>query len=120
MQNFLSSVTANPLGALVLLAFAAFLEAYGDSLFQSGLYKAAGGSRALLMIAGTLVLGFYGLTVNTPRWDFGKLLGVYVVLFFVMAQILNKVRFHQNPTTPIYVGGLLILAGGGLIAFWKP
>jgi hypothetical protein len=57
--------------------------------------------------------------VNLPQWDFGKLLGVYVVLFFLFAQIVAKVRFHQAPTTPILVGGALIVAGGAVITFWK-
>ena len=65
------------------------------------------------------MLAAYGSTVNVPRWDFGRLLGVYVALFFLMAQILNKVRFGQAPTVPIYAGGGLIVAGGLLMAFWK-
>jgi hypothetical protein len=120
VKNILDYVVAKPAGAFVLLAFAAFLEAVGDSFFQSGLYRASGATRALFLMLGTLTLALYGLTVNTPRWDFGKLLGVYVVLFFVVAQILAKVRFHQSPTLPIYVGGALIVSGGILIAFWIP
>lgn len=116
----LNDVLAKPAGTFLLLAFAAFLEALGDSLFQSGLYRASGLARVLLLMLGTAVLGFYGLTVNAPRWDFGKLLGVYVVLFFLMAQILAKARFHQSPTPPIYVGGALIVIGGFVIAVWKP
>jgi len=57
--------------------------------------------------------------VNVPRWDFGKLIGVYVVLFFLMAQILNKIRFGQSPTPPIYAGGALIMAGGVVMVLWK-
>ncbi len=119
MKSILDYVIAKPAGTFALLAFAAFLEALGDSFFQSGLYRASGATRVFLLVLGTLVLGFYGLTVNAPRWDFGKLLGVYVVLFFLMAQILAKVRFHQSPTLPIYVGGTLIVSGGVLIAFWQ-
>ena len=118
MKDILKYATAKPLGAFALLAFAAFLEAFGDSLFQSGLYRASGATRIAFLLLGTAVLGFYGLTVNGPRWDFGKLLGVYVVLFFVMAQILAKARFQQSPTLPIYVGGTLIVSGGVVIAFW--
>ena len=69
--------------------------------------------------AGVAVLAAYGSVVNIPRWDFGKLLGVYVALFFVMAQIVAKVRFGQTPTVPVYAGGSLIVAGGMVIAFWK-
>jgi small multidrug resistance family-3 protein len=47
------------------------------------------------------------------------LLGIYVALFFVMAQIVARVRFGQEPTPPIYAGGALIVAGGMVIAFWK-
>jgi small multidrug resistance family-3 protein len=41
------------------------------------------------------------------------------VLFFLVAQILAKVRFNQSPTIPIYVGGSLITTGGIIIAFWR-
>jgi hypothetical protein len=54
-----------------------------------------------------------------PRWDFGKLLDIYVALFFVVAQVAARVRFGQTPTTPIYAGGALIVAGGLVIAFWR-
>jgi small multidrug resistance family-3 protein len=42
-----------------------------------------------------------------------------VVLFFLMAQVQNKLRFGQSPTPPIYLGGALIVSGGLVIAFWK-
>ena len=54
-----------------------------------------------------------------PAPPFGKLIGVYVVLFFLMAQILNKIRFGQSPTPPIYAGGALIMAGGVVMVLWK-
>ncbi len=73
----------------------------------------------MAILAGAVVLTAYGSAVNIPRWDFGKLLGIYVVLFFLMAQILAKLRFGQSPTLPIYAGGGLIVAGGLVIAFWK-
>jgi uncharacterized protein YaaW (UPF0174 family) len=119
VKNFLDSVVAHPVGAFISLTLAAFLEAFGDSLFQSGLYRSAGAARALFFVCGAVVLALYGFTVNLPHWDFGKLLGVYVVLFFLVAQVLAKVRFNQAPTTPIYVGGTLIATGGIIIAFWR-
>jgi small multidrug resistance family-3 protein len=63
-----------------------------------------------------LSLATYGLLVNAPRWEFGKLLGVYVVLFFLLAQIVARVKFGQSPTLPILIGGALILAGGVIIS----
>jgi hypothetical protein len=119
VKNFLDSVVAHPAGAFALLTVAAFLEAFGDSLFQSGIYRSAGTARSLFFVSGAIVLAFYGFTVNIPHWDFGKLLGVYVVLFFLVAQILAKVRFNQSPTMPIYLGGSLITTGGIIIAFWR-
>jgi hypothetical protein len=50
---------------------------------------------------------------------FRKLLGLYVVLFFVVAQVVAKVQFHQSPTKPIYLGGLFIILGGLVMIFWK-
>jgi small multidrug resistance family-3 protein len=105
MRSLLDAITANPLGAFAVLLVAAFLEAFGDACFQSGLYRSTGVSRGLYFAAGAAVLALYGLTVN--------------VLFFLVAQILARVRFHQSPTPPIYVGGSLIVAGGLVIAFWK-
>lgn len=102
-----------------MLTFAALLEVLGDSYFQAGLYKSSGGSRAASFVAGAVVLAVYGLVVNIPRWDFGKLLGVYVVSFFLVAQIIAKIRFNQSPTPPILLGGSLIVAGGLVIAFSK-
>jgi small multidrug resistance family-3 protein len=118
-MNLLNKLVAHPAGILIVLAFAAFLEAFGDSLFQTGFYRSAGWGRIGAIAAGVIVLAAYGAFVNLPRWDFGRLLGVYVVLFFIVAQILNKVRFGQSPTPSIYIGGSLILAGGLVVAFFK-
>jgi small multidrug resistance family-3 protein len=119
MKNVLNQFVSSPIGAFVVLVMAASLEVLGDSFFQSGLYRSSGTNRSLWFVLGVAVLGLYGLFVNLPQWDFGKLLGVYVALFFLVAQIVAKVRFHQSPSTPILVGGSLIVAGGLVITFWK-
>lgn len=118
-MSLLSRLVQNPLGALAVLAIAAILEAWGDSFFQTAFYRASGAGRLLALLCGTAILALYGSTVNLPRWDFGKLLGVYVVLFFLAAQIVAKVRFNQSPTPAIYIGGSLIVIGGGVMAFWR-
>lgn len=118
-MSLLNRLVQNPLGAIFVLTIAAFLEAWGDSFFQSAFYRSAGTARIIAICCGALVLALYGSTVNIPRWDFGKLLGVYVVLFFLAAQLLAKVRFGQSPTLPIYAGGALIVIGGCVVAFWQ-
>lgn len=115
----LNQLVAARTGMFAVLALAAFFEVYGDSFFQIGLHRATGTSRYVAFAAGAVTLALYGLVVNTPPWDFGKLLGIYVVLFFLMAQLVAWVRFQQTPTPPILVGGSLIVAGGAVITLWK-
>jgi hypothetical protein len=103
----------------LLLLVAATLEVLGDALFQSAVHRSSGWSRWLLLAAGGGTLSLYGLGVNLPRWDFGKLLGVYVVFFFVVAQIVARVRFNQPISLPTLAGGFMIVAGGAIISFWK-
>lgn len=107
------------LGILALLTLAAVLEAGGDALVRSGLHAPAMGTRIGFMIAGAAVLFSYGVSVNLPPWDFGRLLGVYVALFFVVAQLINLLAFGIKPGLPIYLGGLLIVSGGLLITVWR-
>lgn len=118
MRNLLNQIVANRSGALVVLLTAAFLEAYGDSCFQTGLYRSSGGSRALAFLVGAASLASYGFVVNVPRWDFGRLLGVYVVLFFLCAQTIARVKFGQTPSLPVIAGGALITAGGLIISIF--
>lgn len=123
MQNLrtvIDRLVALPGGAIAVLGLAALFEAWGDSFFQAAFYRSTGTTRIASILAGTLVLAAYGSMVNAPRWDFGRLLGVYVVLFFIAAQILNWIRFGQSPTAPIYAGGALIVAGGLVIAVCRP
>jgi drug/metabolite transporter superfamily protein YnfA len=119
VKDFLDSAAVRYAGAFVLLILAALLEAFGDSLFQSGIYRYEGVARVFFFISGSVVLVLYGFTINGPPWDFGRLLGVYVAVFFLVSQVLAKIRFNQSPTMPIYVGGTLITTGGIIIAFWR-
>ena len=97
--------------SLLMLLLAAVLEAGGDALVRAGLH-ASPLRRALLFAAGAVVLFAYGYAVNAPPWEFGRLLGIYVVLFFVVAQIIAWVVFHQRPTGAVLLGGAFIVAGG--------
>jgi drug/metabolite transporter superfamily protein YnfA len=118
-MNPINSVVQNPLGALAFLVVAAFLEAFGDSFFQAGFHHATGWGRVPALVAGAVVLAAYGSILNLPQWEFGRLIGVYAAVFFLMAQVLNKVRFGQSPSAPVYAGGALIAAGGLIMAFWR-
>jgi len=102
---------------LALLTLAAAMESGGDALARAGLHAGAG--RLGFLAAAAVVLFAYGITVNLPPWDFGKLLGVYVAMFFVVAQVINFLGFGMKPSLPIFVGGALIVAGGMVITFWK-
>ncbi len=106
--------------AYLLLLLAAVLEASGDAIVRLGLHSPSLGSRIGLFVAGAAVLFAYGVAVNSPPWDFGKLLGVYVTLFFLVAQIINLVFFGVRPDLPIFVGGALIIGGGLVITLWRP
>jgi small multidrug resistance family-3 protein len=118
-MRFLDQILAVPGTMFVLLLIAATLEVLGDAFFQSAVHRSSGLWRWIFLAAGGGTLSLYGLVVNLPRWDFGRLLGVYVVVFFVVAQIVAKVRFNQPTDRPTLVGGLMIMAGGVVIWFWK-
>ena len=119
MQQLLAQMVANPFGTFALLSVAALLEVLADSWFHSGLHASSNTARALAIATGIILVSAYGLLLNMPRWDFGKLIGIYVGLFFLVAQAVAKWRFHESPTPPVIVGGTLIVAGGLVIAFWK-
>ena len=103
----------------LVLCCAAALEVLGDSCFQSALRRSSGAGRVGWILLGAIVLALYGIVVNLPNWEFGRLLGVYVVFFFFAAQIVARLRFHQPVTLPVCVGSVLIGAGGLIITFWK-
>ena len=102
--------------AVLILMLAALLEAGGDALMRLGLRSEASAQRALLFLAAAAVLFAYGWTVNRPLWEFGKLLGLYVVFFFVVSQLTSWLAFRQPPSLQVLFGGALIVAGGAVIA----
>jgi drug/metabolite transporter superfamily protein YnfA len=99
-----------------LLLVAALLEAAGDALVRLGVHASAGPHRALMLGAGGLVLFAYGYVVNTAPWSFGRLIGVYIVFFFLVAQAIAWVLFGQAPSRSVLLGGALILIGGAVIS----
>ena len=103
---------------LILLG-AAVLEVGGDALVRKGLHSSGLAQQVQFMLLGGMILLSYGIVVNLPSWDFGKLLGIYVSLFFLVAQIINYFGFGQMPSISIWVGGVLIVTGGLVITFWR-
>jgi small multidrug resistance family-3 protein len=105
--------------ALLILFAAAVLEAGGDAIVRAGLHNSRVASRLLIYFIGGCVLFAYGWVVNAPPWDFGKLLGIYVVFFFVVAQLISFFAFGQKPSVTLLLGGSLIIAGGLVIGLAK-
>ncbi len=83
--------------ALLFLLAAAVLEAGGDAVVRLALHGSANGPRrGMFLLVGGLVLLAYGCFVNAPRWDFGRLLGIYVCFFFIVAQAISWLRSTRS------------------------
>lgn len=115
----LDQILTVPGAVFVMLLVAAFLEVSGDAFFQSAVHRTSGFSRYMSVVGGVLALSLYGLLLNLPRWNFGRLLGIYVVLFFLIAQVIAKLRFHEPISWPQVVGGVLIASGGLVMTLWR-
>ena len=98
-----------------LLFLSAALEVGGDAAMRVGLQGKRAG-----FVAGVGMLISYGLVVNLLKWDFGKLLGAYVAVFFIVAQFVGFFVFKEKLTLPVLVGGTLIVAGGLVLSLWQP
>jgi hypothetical protein len=78
-----------------------------------------GGALSLLFIAEAILLFGYGLSVNLAPVDFGRVVGLYVAILFIMWQVINFIVFQVTPVAPIIVGGLLIVVGGAVVTLWR-
>ena len=101
--------------SIAILFLAAVLEAGGDAILRKALHTNAPWIRLMLFATGATVLFSYGYTVNAPAWDFGSLLGIYVVFFFIVAQAMSWLFFGQAPSMAVMIGGSLIAVGGCVI-----
>ena len=92
---------------------AAIMEVGGDALIRKGLR----GLGMSIILAGVLMLGAYGVVVNTVRWDFSKLLGVYVAVFALVSVLAGRFAFQESIPTSTWLGLAIIITGGLVIQF---
>ena len=92
---------------------AAILEVSGDAIVRKGLR----GNNLIFILAGCAVLGSYGIIVNTVKWDFSKLLGVYVAIFALISILFGRFVFKENIPNTTWLGLIIIICGGLLIQF---
>jgi small multidrug resistance family-3 protein len=99
--------------AWLIFLTAAVLEVGGDAVIRKGLR----GSTPGLIVTGFVMLGVYGLVVNMVKWDFSRLLGVYVAVFAAVSVLAGRFVFRENVSTSTWLGLALIIAGGLVIQF---
>ena len=94
---------------------AAILEVSGDAVVRQGLR----GSSLALILSGCGMLGCYGVVVNTVKWDFSRLLGVYVSVFAFISVLFGRLMFKEKIPSVTWVGLAIIIVGGLIIQFGK-
>ncbi|HSS15303.1 MAG TPA: hypothetical protein VLL04_15500 [Rhizomicrobium sp.] len=110
------------LQAIGFLIAATILEVSGDAIVRIALHNHAGVTlaRTGLFLLGAALLFGYGTFLNLAPLEFGQVVGLYIATLFVVWQVINFAFFRELPTLPILAGGVLILAGGAMVSFWKP
>ncbi len=99
--------------AWMVFVAAAILEVGGDAVVRRGLR----GSSLLVVLIGCAVLGGYGVVVNIVKWDFSKLLGVYVAVFAVVSILFGRFVFRESVPGATWVGLLVVVLGAMIIQF---
>jgi drug/metabolite transporter superfamily protein YnfA len=98
---------------LVIFVAAALLEVGGDAVVRQGLR----GQKWVLILGGCLMLGVYGLVVNTVKWDFSRLMGVYVAVFALVSVLVGRFWFQEAVSSTTWLGLAIIVLGGLVIQF---
>jgi small multidrug resistance family-3 protein len=99
--------------AWLIFIAAAVLEVGGDAVVRKGLR----GSGLIIIMIGFAMLGFYGLVVNMVKWDFSKMLGVYVAIFALISILFGRFVFKEAIPTATWIGLCVIMCGGMIIQF---
>ena len=63
--------------------------------------------------------GVIVVKLNLAPLEFGQVVGLYIATLFVVWQMVTYFTFGTLPTPPILAGGVLIVAGGLIVSFWK-
>ncbi|MBW3624269.1 MAG: hypothetical protein KY468_12755 [Armatimonadetes bacterium] len=98
---------------LLFLVLAALLEVGGDAGIRWGLRVNRWG-----LLFGSLSLVAYGFIVNLSSWNFSRLMGIYIAVFFVVSQLLAVLLFHERLTPVHGIAGALIVAGGLILTVY--
>jgi multidrug transporter EmrE-like cation transporter len=61
------------------------------------------------VLIGFIILGSYGIVVNQLKWDFSKMLGVYVAVFALVSIVFGWLVFKENIPTSTWIGLGIIL-----------
>jgi small multidrug resistance family-3 protein len=100
---------------LLILLTAIVLEIFGDASIRVALRSGKWG----LFPLGALLLICYGTLVSFPNWTFGRTMGVYIALFFIVSQTVAALFLRERIHAPAILGGVLIVSGGLVILLWK-
>jgi len=104
---------------VIFLLVATILEVIGDAIIRMAIYNHTGLVRIGWLLLGSVFLLGYGSSLNLAPIDFGKVVGLYIAILFIVWQVINYIAFRSVPSLPIIVGGTLIVAGGLIVTFWK-
>lgn len=102
----------------IFLIAATTAEACGDAIVRLGLRQENLSLRVALFFAGAALLFCYGVFINLPAVEFGRVVGLYIATLFVVWQIVNFAVFRTSPSGPVLAGGALIVLGGSIVTFW--
>jgi small multidrug resistance family-3 protein len=97
----------------LIFIFSAILEVGGDAVIRKGL---RGRSFAIVVI-GCVMLASYGVVVNTVRWDFSKLLSVYIAVFALVSVLFGRFVFRESIPSSTWIGLIVIISGAMIVQF---
>jgi multidrug transporter EmrE-like cation transporter len=80
----------------------------GDAMIRRAMVQ----STWIFVLLGIALLAGYDFVMNADRTiDFGRLMGLYIAIFFVVSQAISLVLFGERPSVAVLAGGALIVAG---------